>query len=125
MISASVIIPAYRATRTLPATLAALDRQTLPRARFEVIVVDDGSPDETGALAERAGARVLRQPNSGPAAARNRGAREAAGPILVFTDSDCEPEPDFLERLLGPFADPRVAATKGAYFSRQHEVVAR
>ncbi|HVY61760.1 MAG TPA: glycosyltransferase [Planctomycetota bacterium] len=121
----SVIIPAYRAERTLPATLAALDRQTVPRAHFEVIVVDDGSPDRTPELAEKAGARVLRQANAGPAAARNRGAREAAGEVLVFTDSDCEPEADFLERLLAPLADPAVAATKGAYFSRQREVVAR
>jgi glycosyltransferase involved in cell wall biosynthesis len=120
-----VIVPAFRAEATLPALFEALARQTLPRELFEVILVDDGSPDGTAAVAERAGARVLRQRNAGPAAARNLGAREARGAILVFTDADCAPEPDFLERLLAPFADARVAATKGAYLSRQRPLVAR
>lgn len=121
----SVIVPAYRAERTLPALFAALARQTLPRVDFETIVIDDGSPDATAAVAERAGARVLRQANRGPAAARNAGARAAAADLLVFTDADCEPEKDFLERLLAPFQDPRVVAAKGAYYSRQRELVAR
>src|SRR5437868_6703450 len=94
----SVIVPTYRAERTIPALLAALARQTVPAADFETIVVDDGLPDETAALAERAGARVLRQQNRGPAAARNAGSRAAAADLLVFTDADCEPEEDFLAR---------------------------
>jgi GT2 family glycosyltransferase len=122
----SVIVPAYRAERTLPALLAALERQTIGRGAFELIVVDDGSPDATAEVAGRAGAKVLRQRNRGPAAARNAGARAAETEILVFTDADCEPAPDFLERLTAPLlADPRLVATKGAYRSRQPEIVAR
>jgi cellulose synthase/poly-beta-1,6-N-acetylglucosamine synthase-like glycosyltransferase len=121
----SVIVPAYCAERTLPALFDALDRQSLPRADFEVIVVDDGSPDKTAAIAERRGAKVIRQARAGPAAARNRGAREAAGELLVFTDADCAPAPDFLERLTAPFSNSAVAATKGAYLSNQKELVAR
>ncbi len=123
---ASVIVPAYCAERTLLATLAAFERQTLPREAFEVIVVDDGSPDNTAEVARRAGARTIVQARAGAAAARNRGARAATGDVLVFTDADCEPAPDFLERLLAPLdADPGLAATKGAYLTRQRELVAR
>ncbi len=88
-------------------------------------MVDDGSTDATARVAEGAGALVLRQPNQGPAAARNAGAAAASGAILVFTDADCEPHPDFLAEILRPFADPGVSGAQGAYRTRQTSVVAR
>jgi GT2 family glycosyltransferase len=123
----SVVIPAYRAEATIGVCLAALERQTLEPGRFEVIVVDDASPDGTAAVAEAHGARVLRQADrGGPARARNAGVRAAQGAVVVFTDADCEPAPDFLERLTAPLdADPAVRGTKGAYWSRQRPLVAR
>jgi len=121
---ASVIVPAYNAAETLPATLAALARQTLP-GEFEVIVVDDGSRDATAKIAENAGALVARQENRGPGAARNAGARLARGEILLFTDADCEPEPDWLERMLAPFADPLLVGAQGTYRTRQRSLAAR
>ncbi len=122
---ASVIIAAYNAARDLPRCLAALAQQTLPHDEFEVIVVDDGSSDNTASLAETAGAWVLRLAHNGPAAARNAGAGIARAPIVVFTDADCEPVPDFLERLLEPFAAPVVSGARGVYRSQQKAVVAR
>jgi lipopolysaccharide/colanic/teichoic acid biosynthesis glycosyltransferase/GT2 family glycosyltransferase len=121
----SVIIPAYNAADTLSACLAALGRQTLLHAAYEVIVVDDGSTDGTVALAQAAGARVLALAHAGPAAARNAGAQAAAGDLLCFTDADCEPAPDWLEALSRPFADPEVVGVKGAYRTRQPQLVAR
>lgn len=93
---ASVIVPAHNAAGTLPRTLAGLAAQDLD-GDFEVIVVDDGSSDGTGAIAERAGVRVLhnREP-VGPGASRNRGAAEARGDVLAFTDADCAPTPGWL-----------------------------
>lgn len=122
---ASVIVPAYNAAETIGACVRALAEQTVPRERFEVIVVDDGSTDDTAAVARAAGARVLRIPHSGPAAARNAGARAARAPILLFTDADCEPGPRWVESLLQAFSDPRVAGAKGSYRTRQRGLVSR
>ena len=68
---------------------------------------------------------MLSQANAGPAAARNYGARLARGAILLFTDADCAPAPDWAERMLAPFADPTVAGAKGEYRTHQRELVAR
>ncbi|HLT05419.1 MAG TPA: glycosyltransferase family 2 protein, partial [Pseudomonas sp.] len=81
----SVILPAKNESEGLRRTLPALAR-TLPEA--EVIVVDDGSSDDTAAVAREHGARVLSAPYSmGNGAAIKRGARAASGEILVFMDA--------------------------------------
>lgn len=108
----SVVIPAFERVTALEACLQALAAQTLPPSRFEVIVSDDGSrlpvrdalAPMLGTLADRLNLRVIRQHNGGPAMARNRGAGAAIGRFLAFTDDDCLPEPDWLERLLRHFA---------------------
>ncbi len=121
----SVIVPAYNAAATLPACLAALQQQDFPHSQYEIIVVDDGSTDATAALAEAAGVRVIRQPNAGPAAARNAGAAAACGELLLFTDADCAPEPGWLAALAAALAEPDVAGAKGAYLTRQTALVPR
>jgi glycosyltransferase involved in cell wall biosynthesis len=85
-----VIVPALNASATIPRTLAALAAQEFD-GDHEVIVVDDGSDDRTAAIAEGAGATVIRQRRQGPAAARNAGAAASRGAILAFTDADCYP----------------------------------
>ncbi len=91
------------ATRDRPEGVArlldALERQTLPRGRFEVVIVDDGSGDEAiGVLDDPRIDQVLRRPESlGPAGARNAGWRAASAPLIAFTDDDCRPEPGWLE----------------------------
>ncbi len=69
--------------------------------------------------------RLINQANGGPAAARNRGALEAQGAIILFTDDDCVPMPDWLDAMLEPFQDPEVIGVKGVYRTRQKSVVAR
>ena len=113
----SAIVPARDAAATLGAVLPALLGALPPGA--EVLVVDDGSTDDTAALAAGRGARVLGVSEArGPAAARNRGARAAAGEILVFVDADCVPHADAIRLLLGAFDDPTVAAAFGSYDDR-------
>jgi glycosyltransferase involved in cell wall biosynthesis len=82
----SVVMPAYNSAAHIKEALASARRQTLPP--YEIIVVDDGSSDETAALARAQGARVLTQKNAGPAAARNAGVRAAGGEWIAFLDAD-------------------------------------
>jgi glycosyltransferase involved in cell wall biosynthesis len=112
MPTVSVIIPAYNAARTLPQTLAALSAAAPPP--LEIIVVDDGSTDETPRAAAAAGARVLRcEKNIGAAAAKNRGARDARGDILFFTDADIVPPRDALTVIQRALQNPHVDGIVG------------
>ncbi len=109
----SIIIPAYNSARTLPACLEACRAQDYPD--IEIIVVDDGSTDDTAVIAEATpGVQVLSQKNQGPAVARNHGARVARGEILAYTDSDCVPRPDWIRHLVAAF-ETGVVAVGGTY----------
>lgn len=119
----SVIIPVYNGAQTLPLCLLALRHQSRPPD--EIIVVDDGSTDSSAAVAAQFGGTVLGQRNAGPAAARNHGARAAHGDILLFTDADCIPAPDWVEQMARVMADPTIAGAKGVYRTRQQNLVAR
>ena len=99
----SLVIPTYNRPVALAACLNAVARLDYPRSLLEVIVVDDGSPTPVGPTVEldRADLNVIyhRQANSGPAVARNTGARLATGQYLAFTDDDCTPAPGWLSSL--------------------------
>ena len=102
----TVVIATRDRARRLAALLASLRDQTLPSERFEVIVVDDGSTDETSEViaAEQArgqlSLRALQHGRGGgPGAVRNAGWPHARGPLVAFTDDDCEAEPGWLAAL--------------------------
>lgn len=92
----SIIIPVYNDSERLKLCLRALERQTYPRDCFEIIVVDNGSdvPVEVG---EFPLVHLVYEVQPGSYAARNRGLAAAKGTVLAFTDSDCLPDPDWLE----------------------------
>ena len=111
----SVVIPAYNAQDTIAQAVSHSLAQVKGAMEVEVIVVDDGSNDDTVKVAESAGAMVIRQQNAGPAAARNRGWKTATGQFICFTDSDCIPAADWMENLLDGFTDSQVGAVAGSY----------
>jgi glycosyltransferase involved in cell wall biosynthesis len=99
----SVVVPTFDRPRELAACIAALAALDYPVGRYEIVVVDDGSDPPVAPIAApgRPGLRTtwLRQPNAGPSAARNAGARAATGEILAFTDDDCTPARGWLRAL--------------------------
>lgn len=123
----SVVVPALNARSSIARCVAALGRQTMPRDRYELIVVDDASTDDTASLAAATGARVVHvEHRRGPGGARNAGIEAARGDIIVFTDADCEPCDTFLDALVRPLLEsPSVGGTKGSYLTRQSSLVAR
>ncbi|MBK8977033.1 MAG: glycosyltransferase family 2 protein [Planctomycetes bacterium] len=108
-------MPVRNGIRDLPSCLGALMDSDWPL--HEVIVVDDASTDDTAALAESLGARVLRlERNRGPAFARNRGAQVATGDVFFFTDADVTVHRDTVGAAVQAFCDdPGLAAVIGSY----------
>jgi glycosyltransferase involved in cell wall biosynthesis len=126
----SVVIPTYNRSQYLRATLDHLTRQRMARDRFEVVVVDDGSTDDTFDICHGFQSllplRYVYQPDLGfrASAARNRGAREANAEILVFLDSGTLPGPDFLDAHLAAHTTGppgRHAVAGYAYCYRPHD----
>src|SRR5690348_12668818 len=94
----SVVIPAYNAAETIDATIESVFRQTV--APFEILIVDDGSTDETGNLLRRYGDRVtvLRQLNAGVARTLNRLCQLACGDLIAILGADDIWHPGYLDR---------------------------
>jgi hyaluronan synthase len=116
----TVVIPAYNEGAMVAQTIDSVARAHYPRERLEILVVDDGSRDDTWEHIERAAAHhagrvtTLRFPeNRGKREALAAGFRQARGEILVTIDSDSVIEPDTLLALAGPFRNPRIGAVAG------------
>lgn len=108
----SVVIPAYNEEKLIAGTIAgvaaSLRGAGLEAGDFEIIVCDNASTDGTAALAARAGARVVAEPERQIARARNGGAAEARAPWLLFLDADSWPDVALARELLAAMADDRV-----------------
>ena len=117
----SIVIPTYARPERLRDCLAALARQTMAADAFEVVVVDDGSPQPVVPPEATTPAglviRVIRQQNAGPSAARNRGVEEALGDLIAFTDDDCLPTPTWLESLVTAHRQCPAALVGGITFN--------
>lgn len=99
----TVVIPTYNAERTLGKTIEACLNQDYPKEKLEVIVVDDGSTDNTAQIVKRYPVRYIFQEKGGPAKARNTGWKNAKGEIICFTDADCIPPKDWVEKFYNDF----------------------
>lgn len=111
----SVVVPAYNAQQTIRHTIQSLVSQSYS-GDLQIIVVDDGSTDKTPEIVRSFGEVLyLRQSNAGPASARNRGAADSKGELILFTDSDCVAHNDWVERIVSGFNSDEIAAVCGSY----------
>ncbi len=119
----SVVVPIYNGASDLDDLIQCLVDQSYPHKKLEVILVNNGSHDQTQEKIENLLSRSqefklnligLEETSiQSSYAARNRGIRQAVGEILVFTDVDCRPDPFWLERLITPFSSPDVGLVAG------------
>jgi len=113
--SVSIIIPVHNGSQYLEKCLSSIALSCY--RSYEIIVADDGSTDSSAEIAKKYGAKVIRLSHkSGPAAARNRGSKEAKGDILFFVDSDIVIRKDTIARIVKGFGEkPDVVAIFGSY----------
>jgi glycosyltransferase involved in cell wall biosynthesis len=110
----TAIVCAFNEDRYLPACLHSLLAQTRPAD--ELIVVDNASTDQTGAVARAvSGVRVVEEPDKGLVVAREAARRAAGSELLAYVDADCRVPLQWIERIERRFRDPRVVAVTGPY----------
>lgn len=124
----SVIIPTYNEEKVIADCILSLKKQTLKD--FEIILVDDGSTDDTLEIINKlkdANLKIFRQNHEGPATARNLGAKHAKGKVLVFVDADMTFDKDFLKNLINPIVEGKTKGTfsKEEYVSNWENIWAR
>lgn len=109
----SVVIPARDEAAHIKACLESVRALDYPASSYEVIVVDNGSLDDTAAVARALGARVLERPGMKIGGVRNAGCRVAAGAILAFTDADCVVPAGWLRTACAALENPSTGAVGG------------
>ena len=125
----SVVIPTYNRSGSLLKTLSSVVNQTLPTDNYEVLIIDDGSIDNTEEIVARYKQQVaspeiryFKIEHGGSAAAKNFGIKQARGEILFFTDDDCIVPSDWLEKILDGYGrHPDVAGAGGWYAPPEDE----
>lgn len=119
----SVVVPIYNGEADLPELIHCLQAQTYPANRVEYLLVDNNSCDRTTAILQEAASEAalqgitikpLQENNiQSSYAARNTGIRATQSDILIFTDADCRPQPDWLEKLVEPFSEKDIGIAVG------------
>jgi glycosyltransferase involved in cell wall biosynthesis len=116
----SVVLPTYNRSGLMATCIASLEAQTLAASAYEIVVVDDGSTDDTARVAasirsaSRAQLTYVLGAHGGPAAARNLGIRTARAPIVAFIDDDCTADSSWLQEILRPFDTSGTTGVEGA-----------
>lgn len=117
----SVIVPVFNGADTLEACIDSLLALDYPADRREIILVDNASTDRTTEILRRYNnaVRIVFEAKKGPAAARNKGLREARQDIVAMTDADCTVDRAWLRQLVRPLIDPTVGLVGGTILSKR------
>ena len=117
----SVIVPVYNGAATIDACLESLLNQNYPADCFEIMVVENGSTDNTSEIVESyPEVRLLHSPQRGPGQARNYGVSQSKADIIAFTDADCVADPSWLTELMKGYCDPDVGGIGGKIIAYCH-----
>lgn len=109
----TVIIPAYNEENNIVACIESVKQNVYPKQKLEIIVVDDGSTDNTISLAQAQGVRIIQVPHKGKPNALNEGIKQAKHEFVLTIDADTLLEKDCIQKLISPFKDAQVGATTG------------
>ncbi len=124
----SVVIPTFNRISSLKMLLENLLKQTLDKGEYEIIIVDDGSTDETPEfmikfMCMNDQIKYIRQENKGPAKARNLGVSYGRGEIIAFTDDDCLPDKNWLKVIRNRFSeDNNISGLEGFTYTLPEKV---
>jgi glycosyltransferase involved in cell wall biosynthesis len=122
----SVVIAAYNEEKLIDKCLHAVKNQTFPRKDYEILVIDNNSIDKTAELAKKLGARVLSyREKQGFSVAKQYGAEQARGEIVVFTDADSIPDIIWLESIDKLMQDKKLVCVGGPILSSENSLMAR
>jgi glycosyltransferase involved in cell wall biosynthesis len=119
----SILVPAYNEEKTITALLEKVKAADAAGLEKEIIVIDNNSKDNTGAVAAATGVRVVKELTPGKGAALKRGVAEATGDLIIFQDADLEYDPGDYGAMLEPVLSSRAQATLGVRIQGRHESV--
>ena len=119
----SVVIPTLNSGKTLEACLRAIAMQTMPRDRYEIVLADAGSSDNTREIARACGVdKIVENPLKTGEAGKTAGIQASAGDVIALVDSDnILPEPEWLTRMTAPFSDPKIIASEPIAYTVRKE----
>jgi cellulose synthase/poly-beta-1,6-N-acetylglucosamine synthase-like glycosyltransferase len=128
----SIVVPMYNEEKTVGECIKALLNQSYPSEQYEIIVVSDGSNDNSEEVVRnilksenKFDIKLIRQESQGAAAARNFGVKFSQWPILLFIDADCIADYRWIEEMIKPFLRYNVTGVQGAYKTKQKKIVAQ
>ena len=116
----SVIVPVYNGARTISTCIESLLSQNYPSEAYEIIVVDNGSTDDTIGIVSKYPVKLFKCSQPGPAATRNFGIAQSKAEIIAFTDADCVADVNWLSELVLPYKNPDVGGVGGEIAAYVH-----
>lgn len=127
----SIVIPSHNRINKLKNCLTSVEHMDYPKDYFEVIVIDDGSTDSAYKNLEEIrkqfsfDLKIVRQPNGGPATARNKGIKMAKGEFIAFTDDDCEVDKNWIREIICGFKSEVIVGVGGTVVSKNNDIITK